>query len=458
MQSKEPLAANEQGDKSRLRRVLQGAFSALLHRGVALLVGLISLPLTTHYLGPERYGVWVTVSTSISMLAALDLGIANSLTNRISHAFAHDDEAAAQHYYATAFWMSTAIAIVLGGVGALLWPHLRVDKLVHTSTPGLAHEASLCYCIAFLFFLLGFPLNLSHRVLSGYQQTQVTNYFGMISSVLGLVAIVVGMRWNVGLVGLLLLYSGTLAAGNVLLNLLLTMVWRPGIFPMFAAVRRPLAKELLSSGAGFFVLQIAGLVVFNSDNLVIAHYVGAADVMPFAITSRLATYCTILMSSVVPSLWPAYAEAYARGNIAWVRRTFWTAMRTAMSLALVSLGTLALVGRPLISWYIGPRAVPSWPLLSAICTWTMISVFMEVEATLLAALDRVRLQGILSVIAACINLGASIYLVQRIGPLGVVLGTMFSYAVVLIGPQSIVVWRTLCETDVSAEPQKVLLP
>ena len=428
---------------SRLRRVLHGAASALLHRGVALLVSLVSLPLTTRYLGPERYGIWVTVSTSIGMLAALDLGIANSLTNRISHAYASGDDAVAQHYYATAVWISTAIAAFLGLVGWILWPHLHLDNLVRTSTPGLAHQASVCYAIAFLFFLLGFPLNLSHRVLGGFQKTQIVNYFQILSNVLSLVAIVVGIRFHAGLPALLMLYSGTLLLGNVVLNAWLNLFWRRNLFPWPTAFRRDLSKELLQSGSGFFILQIAGLVVFNSDNLVIAHYVSAADVVPYSITWRLATYATVIMNAVQPSLWPAYTEAYARGNYDWVRRTFWLTLRSTMLIAFACLAGLAVFGRPLIHWYIGPQAVPGWALLLAICSWMLVSTFMDVEACLLAAVDRIRLQGILSVIAAGINLVVSIYLAKRIGPLGVVLGTAFSYAITLVIPQSMEVWKTL---------------
>jgi O-antigen/teichoic acid export membrane protein len=441
-QAKEQNASALKHDK-RLRRVLHGGASALLQRGFALLVGLISLPLTTRYLGPERYGIWVTVSTSIGMLAVLELGIANSLTNRISHAYAANDDRIAQTYYATALWMSTGISAITGMIGWLVWPYLHLERLVHTSSPALAHQTSMCYAIVFGFFLLGLPLNLSHRVLGGLQKTQIVNYFQIASSTLGLIAIVLGVRFHLDLMGLLLIFSGTLLTSNLLLNVWFNCYWRPSIFPWPNTAKLSLGKELLQSGSGFFVLQLAALVVFNSDNLVIAHYVDAASVMPYAITWRLANYATVLMAALQPSLWPAYSEAYARGNYEWVRRTFWLTMRTTLVIAVLSLTALAFFGRTVIYWYIGPRAVPEWPLLLAICAWTLVSTFMDVEACLLAAVDRVKLQGILSVVAAAINLALSIYLAKRIGPLGVVLGTAASYAIALVVPQSIEVYKAL---------------
>ena len=115
-------------------------------------------------------------------------------------------------------------------------------------------------------------------------------------------------------------------------------------------------RELLGTGSGFLLLQISALVVFNCDNIIIAHYLGAADVTPYSVTMRLATYATALQLALYPSLWPAYTEAHARGDHDWVRQTFWRTTRYAMGAAGVAVVVLALFGRPLIRWYVGAAA------------------------------------------------------------------------------------------------------
>src|ERR1700744_2837049 len=101
-------------DDPRFARVLKGGLSGVLGKVTAVLVNAVSLPITIRYLGREQYGFWVTISTTIMMLAVLDLGIANTLTNSISRAFAERSEEMAKRYYATAFWATTVIAIFLG--------------------------------------------------------------------------------------------------------------------------------------------------------------------------------------------------------------------------------------------------------------------------------------------------------------------------------------------------------
>ncbi|MGI4855087.1 MAG: polysaccharide biosynthesis C-terminal domain-containing protein, partial [Janthinobacterium lividum] len=97
-------------------------------------------------------------------------------------------------------------------------------------------------------------------------------------------------------------------------------------------------------------------------------------------------------------------------------------------------------------------AVPSWALLISICGWMVLSTFMDLEACLLAALDAVRLQGALSIVAAAINLALSIYLVKRVGVIGVVIGTVVSYAVTLVVPQTVIVLRKLYPREAPVAP------
>ncbi|HEY4011333.1 MAG TPA: oligosaccharide flippase family protein [Acidobacteriaceae bacterium] len=428
---------------ARLLAIFKGGTSSLVQKACALLISAVSLPLTVRYLGAQQFGIWVTVSSTVMMLSVMDLGVANTLTTMISRAYARGDRVAARQYYATAYWVSTAVSVLIAVVAVIAWPHLHWGAFFKVTDPGLAHEVSICVAIALAFFLLNLPLNLVNRVLSGYQQTQITNYFTLISNIMGLIAILTVIKLHGSLVMLMLVYSAALMSGTLILNGWVNLWNRPWLFPAPTAVQPEVLRSLLGSGVGFFLLQIAGLIVYNSDNLVISHYLGAANVVPYSVTWKLAGYASVLQTAIFPSLWPAYAEAYERGDYTWVRKTFWRGTRLAMGAVAAAVTVLVLVGRPLIRWYIGPAAVPDEILLITICAWTLMSTGMDLQACFLAAINRVRMQGVLSIVAAGLNLWLSIVLLKRIGSLGVVLGTIISYVVTLVVPQTWIVWRGL---------------
>jgi O-antigen/teichoic acid export membrane protein len=269
------------------------------------------------------------------------------------------------------------------------------------------------------------------------------------------VAILVAVHIRLTIVGLMVIYSSSLLAGSVGSNLWVHLWSKRWLKPNPRLISLSRANELLSSGVGFFILQLAGLIAFNSDNLIITHFLGAAEVAPYSVTWRLAGYSAVLQTAVFPSLWPAYSEAYAGRDFLWVRRTYWRAVRFALGSTTVAVAILALFGRGLIGWYISPSAVPGRSLLLAICLWTLINSVMDLQSCLLIATNRVKLQGILSAIAAAANILISICLVQRIGSLGVVLGTILSYVFVLIVPQAFMVHRVLHKPSVEIPPLQV---
>ena len=77
----------------------------------------------------------------------------------------------------------------------------------------------------------------------------------------------------------------------------------------------------------------------------------------------------------------------------------------------------------------------------------MISGCMTIESCLLAGVNQTRERGMLSLVAAAVNLALSIVLVQHIGSVGVIAGTIVSY--LLVVPQSLIV-RTVFRTVAKA--------
>lgn len=434
-------------NRPRLRRLVHGALSAFAGKGTSLLVSLITLPITIRYLGPVKYGIWITISTTVLMLGVLDLGIASTLTNYIAKANATDDREMARDYYATAFYITVAIAGLLAVLGYGVWLRVSWGRLFGVPDPMLARQAGLCVGIAVIFFLLNLPLSLAGRIFSGYQQVQISNYFAMIGSVLSFFAIVLGIKARFTIVGLMVLFCGAALTGNLCLNLWLLLRDRPWIRPRLSSVRGALIRDLFGEGSRFFVLQLSGLVVFNSDNLVITHYLGAAEVTPYSVTGRLMSFAVTLQTLLIPVLWPAFSDAFHRGDLPWLRRTYNRVASLTLFIVSMVAFTFALAGRWIIRLWATPAAVPSRSLLWVMAFWVLIMVVSTNQSCLLAATQRIGLQAITSAMAAAFNLAASIYLVRSLGSVGVVLGSIASYLIFVIVPQGWEVRKVLAGRD-----------
>ncbi|HEV2578509.1 MAG TPA: oligosaccharide flippase family protein [Acidobacteriaceae bacterium] len=420
---------------ARLSSIFKGSATAIAGKGLTIVVNAITLPLTIRYLGKLEYGIWVTISTSVVMLAVLDLGIANTLTNFISRAYAEGDDSLAQRYFATALWITVGIACILALTGTVIFRWIDWGSVFRLTDPHLIAMTRTCVAIAFAFFLLSLPLNLARNVFSGYQEIHLANYFAAIASVMGLVAIVGTVLLHGTLVTLTASYCAATLLGVLLLNIWLCFWHRPAIAPVPSAITRSMARDLFGEGALFFLLQIHSLIIFNSDNLVIAHFLGAAEVTPYSVTWRLCSYASMFQTLLIPSLWPAFSEAYHRADLTWIRKTYSRIVRGTLTAVCAAALILGLLGRPLIRIWAGSAAVPSSLLLWLMCGWVLLLACGLNQAVLLSATSRIRLQAAYSIIGAAANLALSIYLVRLIGTPGVLIGTLVSYILFGLAPQ-----------------------
>ncbi len=428
---------------SRYTQVAAAVGSGAAARLIATAASLLTLPLAVRYLGPERYGIWATITSLAIWVNLLDLGVANTLTNQVSRSHAHNNHAAEARYVTNALALTAGIAALFAAAVAAASPFIRWTALLNLTPHVSAAEVGHTVAVAVGLMLMGLPCSLVNTILAGHQELHRANFTACAGALASLAGLVGGIRLHVSMPVLYAMSAGCLTLSSLLL-LLFTLLWnKPWLLPHADLLDLPTLRELLSSGAAFFLLQLSGVIVLGSDNLIVCHYLGASEVTPYAVTWRLAGLLAIVPALVFPALWPAYADAYARREFAWIRRTFTLAIRYTLALTIAGAGVLALFGREVIRWWAGTAAVPPLSLLLAMCLWAIISGAMTMESCLLAALERTREQALLSALAVAVNIAISIALVTRIGSLGVIGGTILSYLLVLVVPQSLIVRRVL---------------
>jgi O-antigen/teichoic acid export membrane protein len=424
-------------------RITQAMFTGLVGKGVAVLVSLLSVPLTVRYLGAERYGAWVTISTAIAWIAIADLGLSSSLTNMVSEGYAQGRQDLARDHVAAAFWSLAGLAALLSLVFFSVWRIVPWDRVFNVQSVVAREEVGPAIAIAFALFALNFPFSIVAKVYGGYQEVAIANGWAAGGSLLGLAGLVVVTQLKGNLSSLVIAVSGTVLLVNVTSAVWLFGWSKPWLLPDPRRVTWTAIHKLTTLGGMFFVIQIAALILFQTDNLIIAHYLGAAAVTPYSVTWRLFTYTMLFQLLAGSSYWPAYTEAFTRGDLSWVRRSF----RMNFNITLASTFALALplilFGRWIIQKWAGAVAVPTNSLLLWMGAWSLINGTMTSQSCLLASSGRVRGQAIYSMVAAAVNLILSIVLVQKLGLTGVIMGTVGAFLLCVVVPQTVEVTNAI---------------
>jgi O-antigen/teichoic acid export membrane protein len=296
---------------------------------------------------------------------------------------------------------------------------------------------------AFIVFLIALPMGLAAKVLAGYQELYVSNLFATGGSVLSLLTVLALVHFHGSLPCLVACYAGSTVVANAACMFWVCFFHKPWMKPWPLRVRSRLIGQIFHSGIQFFAIQIAGLIVFSSDNLIISHFLSPAQVTPYSITWRLVNYIAMVQTFLFPALWPAYSEAYAKGQLAWIGSTYNRVRRMTVVVLAVGCGTMLLAGRGIIRMWAGQAAVPTQTLMWLMCVWVIIFAFTTNQSCLMGATYRTGKQGFFSLLAAVSNLILSILWVRSIGPEGVLLATIVSYVIFIVLVQTWEVKRIL---------------
>ena len=420
--------------RRRLLGIIQGVVTSLGNRVIGVLVSFLSVPLTIGYLGAERYGAWVALGSLLAWLQLTDFGLGNGLTNAIATAAGRDRPDLVRMNVSNAFALLLGIGAVVALVAGFAWPHIDWSSLFGLTTTAARDEIGTAAALALGIFILQFPLAVTGRIYIAYQEGRIGNYWATAGNVLSLAALLAVTHTKGGLPALVAAVSGTWLAVNAVSTAWLFLHHRPSLRPSLRLVDFSQMRALGNVGGRFFLIQILALIVFQTDNLVIAHYLGAAHVPQYSLTYTLFGYASLPQSLLFSYLWAAYTEAIARHDIAWVQRTFYLNLWIGLGFTALGVAFLAAIAQPFIGWWAGEAATPTVPLVAWMTAWSMINAFTSPIACLLAAAAHLKRQIIYSAAGTALNIVLTLTLVQSWGVEGVIAATVVSYAVLICGP------------------------
>ena len=412
----------------RARGILQGTALGLGARIFEVFVTIVSVPLTVGYLGAERYGAWVTIISVLLFLGSTDFGLASSLTNALARADAEGARAVGQRYVSSAIFVFSLIGLTILIFGVGFSPRIASFLFPTLHSPALHAELVIAVAIALAILGLNFPLLITERILAAHQENAFAHAWHIAGSIGNLIALLAVIWCRGGLWLLVLACFGLRLATTLASTIWLFTSRKPWLRPSMAGVDPAFGRSLFADGWKFFVINIGWLINSQTDNMVIAHYLGPAQVTPYAVTFGLFMAATLLQTIAYPSLWPAYTEAYARGDYSWIRRTLRSNFIFSSVTTLLVVTVLTIFGSGIIRLWAGPAAVPPFPVIVWMAGWRLMLATLLAGSCLLNATGHLKGMTIYGTVTAVLNLLFSILLVQRYGITGVIAGTVIAFA------------------------------
>jgi len=406
----------------RYRRVGITASSSFIAKALNILISFLSVPLTVHYLGSERYGVWLTISSLITWMSMTDFGLAgNALVNVLSQASGREDRAGAQHYTASAFWALTGVSALSGIICLIGFRFVPLRAVFRVSEATTTHELQWACGLTLLFFVLAFPLSIQNSIYNAYQDGFLANIWGIVANSLSLAALVFVSQTHGGLPQLVLALSGTRTLVSIA-NCFFLFRRYHWLVPAPSAVRLDCVKRLFSLGGKYLVGQLAALGIYQSQPMIITQILGPSKVVIFVVAYKIISLPMDLAYMATQPFISAFGEAKARKDWHWIEGAYRNAVKASLTFAIPILVGIALMAKPLIRIWAGKMAVPSTSLILWLTIYTLIGIVLMAAGQLLTGLEAVNPLTISIVLCSVGVVVSGILLTPRWGLTGIALG------------------------------------
>ncbi len=402
--------------------LLQGVSSKSVSIGTAIVCSVIMAPLLISHLGSESYGLYAVLGSVMAYLFVLDFGSGLAVPKYVAEYRARKDIEGLRRLISSFFFAFLGVSlglILLAGVCMPFVPH------VLKTSPGLVRTAEVVFFTTVVNFSLLLPFGVLTGLLYGIQKAHITYWLDTLFYIVNTLAAYILVTLGHGLIAVAL---GTLGA-RIVVTLLL--VW-------FARTKCPegtlrmdyfdwaTLKQLLSPSAHFFVIQVAALIIFTTDNIIISSFLGVSAVTAYAIVFKLWRVLERLIISAARILLPHISELDARDNRTRLRSLHIQLTKYSLLLALVALVCMATFGEQVIGLWVGPENFAGTPLLLCIGLLLLLNTVVHCSSTLLMGMAQHKLLAYMFVLEGLVNLGLSILLVSKVGVLGVGMATVIA--------------------------------
>ena len=406
---------------------------SLVYRIVDMLIGLIMFPLILTYVTNEEYGIWAVIFSFTNLFNFLNVGLDGGLRNNFAICLAKNDNETAKYYVSTAYISLAVISTISIVLLFLINPFIDWIMILNTSQE-YSETVSYLIIFAFMSFFISLVLKLIITLLSADQKPSVANLNNLLQKFLSLVSILILIFTSEGSLFLLgIVFSIVPVAVLLFLSIFYFSRQYKEYKPQIRYFKLKYLNNIMDIGLKIFIIRIAVVVLFTTDNLIITQLFGPAEVTTYQVAHKYFTIPLMIFTVFAGTLWSAVTDAYHRNEIKWIDNAvnklvrLWVFLSAGVVLMLISASLVFEI------WLRGKVYVPfmlsaGWALFMILQTYNMIYV------NVINGIGKLKIQLYTAINSMLLNIPLSVYfsLNLKMGVSGVIYATCVSIIISIV--------------------------
>ena len=409
------------GGSERTSKLKKNIGASVLIKAADVVVGLLLIPLTLDYLNAYEYGIWMTLYTMLSWINSFDVGLSNGLRNKVAEAIALGDKERARSYVSTSVVILVGISLILIIAVSIAFKWLNWYTILNVDSKTVSNLPKIVY-FSFLLFCFNFTIKFIGSIYQALQMPAANYGIGLAGHILSLIAIWACTKTApANLMIVALIYSAAPPFVYLCCYPITFSRLFPYLSPSIKYYRKENIKELLSISILFFIIQIAGIILFSLTNLIISHQFGTDKVTPYDIAYKYYQMPMMLFNLLIVPIWTAVTDAYTKDDMEWIKAVNNKLKRILLIIALLLI-IMTMASQFVFQIWVGNSVHISFALCILMAIYTFLILYSISYSYLLNGMNKVGLQSINTIIVSILFYPICLFCSNRWGVEGVIIG------------------------------------
>lgn len=396
----------------------------IMYQVLGMAVNLMLVPITLNYLGLDEFGIWVTLTTIIGWFSVFDIGLGHGLRNKYAESKAKNNVDDMKKYVSTAIFTMVAISLFIFLFFLLV--SIFIDWSIVLNAPSsFAHVLEVLAISIAAMFCIRLVVSIINSLFTADQEPSVPALIAFIGQVLSLITVYLITLYTKPSI----LYIGLALTASQLFPLIFAFIYSFStryhiIYPSLKFFSKLHVRSIFSLGIRFFLIQITTLILFQSNNIVIAHVCGLKEVSEFNVAYKYLSMLSIFFAAFLSPLWSASTDAYVKGETDWIINSI-KKLERIWGLVIFG-GILMVVLSPLVyNFWLKNAILPNFTLLTLLLGYFLFFARSNMFRSFMNGIGKIKLQFYVTVVEAIIHIPITIILGKYWGIIGIVMSMAF---------------------------------
>lgn len=408
------------------------AASSWISRGVSAVVQIMSVRYLLDILGQDKYAVFILLSGLLAWCNLSDLGIGNSVLSLIS-----EKRAGNKKYKQLIFSCFVILIFVCVIVALLLWllSSLLSDFYLKNFDTNIVSNKTVTFFVACLVFCLTTVGGGVYKIWYAEQVGWLSNLYPALASAIGFFGIyflsVSELSIEYSILYVFLVFF--LPAALISIMLFVWKIYRIGNINISLSKNIKIIKILVNRAKPFFLFSVMGVVVLQTDYLILSQKINPVDIVLYAILMKIFMVIYFIYSSVLQAWWPVCTELRIQKQWKKLKRNI---------IFIVMLGGFAMITLGLGVYYFQDFIFNAlnlkninhvgFGLFALFIFYFIVRVWCDIYAVLLQTMNYMRPLFIIVPIQVVINIVFQWFFSELWGLYGILMGLILSFLLTVV--------------------------